>query len=562
VDDQQQPSDAQRQQELLGAFADGRVSRRTFMMRAAVLGLSASAVGAFLAACGGGSATTGTGASTAPSTAPSTAASTAPSTAASTAPSTVPSAAPSTGASVAPSTGASAAPSVGASAAPSSTAVATRTVATGVNATATRAGSPVASPSATSYTRENPPAVANATAAKAFSGQKVTYIGGQVGTDADFDKILAGKFQQDTGIQLNVVPGPAAATERYAQYQRTFQGQSADIDVMMIDVIWPAAFAPFLTDLNPKLGDQAKLNVQGILTNNTVDGKLVGMPWFGDFGVLYYRKDLLQKYNIAAPPKTWQELQTQAKTIQDGERGANPNFAGFVFQGNAYEGLTCNSLEWLASNGAGQFVDGNNVNISSPAAAAVLNLIKGFVGTISPRGVTTYQEDETLQAFTGGNAAFARNWPYMYSVAGGTSSQVAGKFDVAALPAASGQKPVGTVGGWQLGVSKFSKAQDASIEFIRYMCSPDVVAWRGTVGSYVPLQQGVLDNPAVQAAQPYLKNLADVVRVTRPSNALGENYNQGSTVIFQAVNQVLNGGDATQQLQSAQSQLQRLLRRS
>jgi hypothetical protein len=94
------------------------------------------------------------------------------------------------------------------------------------------------------------------------------------------------------------------------------------------------------------------------------------------------------------------------------------------------------------------------------------------------------------------------------------------------------------------------------------MCGPDVVTWRGVVGSYVPLQQAVLDNPAVQQAQPYLKNLADVVRVARPSNALGENYNQGSTIIFQAFNNVLNGGDATQQLQSAQSQLERLVRRS
>ena len=78
----------------------------------------------------------------------------------------------------------------------------------------------------------------------------------------------------------------------------------------------------------------------------------------------------------------------------------------------------------------------------------------------------------------------------------------------------------------------------------------------------MPLQQAVLNNPAVQTAQPYLRNLADVVRVARPSNALGENYNQGSTIIFQAVNNVLNGGDAAQQLQSAQSQLERLVRRT
>jgi trehalose/maltose transport system substrate-binding protein len=270
----------------------------------------------------------------------------------------------------------------------------------------------------------------------------------------------------------------------------------------------------------------------------------------------------MQKYGIAAPPKTWPELQQAAQKIQDGEKGANANFAGFVFQGNAYEGLTCNGLEWFAANGAGQFIENGKVTINSPAGVQVLNLVKGFVGTISPRGVTTFQEDETAQAFTNGNAAFARNWPYMYAIAGGATSAVKGKFDVTALPAAAGQKPTGTVGGWQLGISKFSKAQDAAIEFVRYMCSPDVVAWRGVVGTYVPLQQAVVDNPQVQQNQPFLKNLASVTRVTRPSNALGENYNQGSTIIFQAFNQVLNGGDAQQQLQSAQTALERLVRRT
>lgn len=404
--------------------------------------------------------------------------------------------------------------------------------------------------------------MANAAQARQYTGQRVTYVGGQVGSDADFDQILTRRFTQDTGIQINLVPGPPQATERYAQYQRAFQGQSADIDVMMVDVIWPAAFAQFLVDLNPKLGELARQNDQSIIQNNTVDGKLVGMPWFGDFGTLYYRTDLLQKYGFSAPPKTWQELQQQAQRIQEGERSANANFAGFVFQGNAYEGLTCNALEWLASNGAGQIIENGRVTINNPTAVTVLNLIKGFVGTISPRGVTTYAEDETAQSFTNGNAAFARNWPYMYAIAGGTNSAVRGKFDVTSLPAGQGQQPAGTLGGWQLGVSSFSRVPDAAIEFVRYMCGPEVVTWRGVVGSYVPLQSSVINNPAVQQAQPYLKNLANVTRVTRPSNGLGTNYNQGSTIIFQAVNQVLNGGDAQQQLQSAQSQLERLVRRS
>ena len=63
-----------------------------------------------------------------------------------------------------------------------------------------------------------------------------------------------------------------------------------------------------------------------------------------------------------------------AKKIQDGERASNPNFYGFVYQGNAYEGLTCDALEWLASSGGGHFIDGGKVTINNPKAAAILNL--------------------------------------------------------------------------------------------------------------------------------------------------------------------------------------------
>ena len=51
------------------------------------------------------------------------------------------------------------------------------------------------------------------------------------------------------------------------------------------------------------------------------------MPWFGDFGILYYRKDLLEKYGYSSPPTTWAQLGAMAKKIQDGERASNPNFS-------------------------------------------------------------------------------------------------------------------------------------------------------------------------------------------------------------------------------------------
>jgi trehalose/maltose transport system substrate-binding protein len=422
----------------------------------------------------------------------------------------------------------------------------------------------VASPSpaaASQFSVNNPPAVPAATvaSAKPYSGQSITYYGEGVGIGNNIDNALAGRFKQDTGINVNVIAKPQSSTDTFAQYQRFFQGQSPDMDVFEVDVVWPGQLASNLVDLGPKLGDTTSMHYPGIVANDTVNGKLVAMPFFSDFGILYYRTDLLQKYNLSAPPKTWDELTQQATTIMNGEKGANPNFGGLVFQGSAYEGLTCNALEWLASSGGGMIVENNQCTVNNPQAVAIMNTAKGWIGTIAPRGVTTYQEEDARNAFQSGNMAFMRNWPYAYALAVAPDSPVNGKFDVTSLPAASGDQPVGCIGGWALAVSKFSKAQDASIEFIRYLSGPEVQTYRAVVGNYVPTIPTVAADPAVVQAQPYLAKLGNVTRVARPSAETGDNYNQISTIFFQGMNNILNGQDAASVLPSVQSQINRLL---
>jgi trehalose/maltose transport system substrate-binding protein len=141
------------------------------------------------------------------------------------------------------------------------------------------------------------PKVPNAAAIKKkYGGQKITFVGDSVGDGNKRDTALAKRFSKDTGIKVSVVPHPAASDQSYAQLVRAFSQKSSSIDVAMIDVVWPGAFAPYLVNLKPKLGKQAKLHAQGIIQNDTIGGKLVAMPWFGDYGILYYRTDLLKKY--------------------------------------------------------------------------------------------------------------------------------------------------------------------------------------------------------------------------------------------------------------------------
>ncbi len=372
------------------------------------------------------------------------------------------------------------------------------------------------------------PKVPNAAAIrKKYGGQKITFVGDSVGNGHVRDTALAKRFTHDTGIKVSVVPHPAASDQSYAQLARAFSSKSSSIDVAMIDVVWPGAFAPYLVNLKPKLGKQSKLHIASIVANDTIKGKLVAMPWFGDYGILYYRTDLLKKYGYSAPPKTWADLFKMAKKIQDGEQKTNPNFAGFVFQGNAYEGLTCDSLEWIASAGGGHFIDGGKVTIDNTKARQILDAMRAQIGKVTPNG-----------------------------------SKVKGKFNVTVLPHGTSGGSVGTVGGWQLAISRFSKHKGAAIEFVRYMTSPAVEKFDAITNSNVPTIVSVAKNKAVVKANPYLKPaIASVPRVTRPAKFFGTHYNEASKVIYQGVNQILTGTPASQVLPQIKSKLQQILKK-
>ena len=424
--------------------------------------------------------------------------------------------------------------------------------------TAGKAAAPTAAVAPAAYPA---PAVPNAKAIKGkYGGQSITFIGDSVGGGHTRDLALAKRFTKDTGIKVKVVPHPTASDASYSQLARVFSSKSGSFDVAMIDVIWPGAFAPYLVDLKPKLGAQAKVHAAGIIQNDTVNGKLVAMPWFGDFGILYYRTDLLKKYGYSSPPTTWTQLFAMAKKIQDGEQKDNSSFSGFVFQGNAYEGLTCDALEWLQSSGAGGFIDNGKVTINNKKAAAILDQMREQIGKITPRGVTSYQEGETHTAFIDGDAAFMRNWPYAYSLGEAADSKIKGKFGVAPLPHGAGGHSVATVGGWQLAVSKFSKHQAAAIEFVRYMTSKAVEKFDTITNSNVPTIPSLAKDPAIKKAAPYLKPAtANVPRATRPARFLKGKYNEGSKDIYQGINQILNGTPASNVLPGIQSKLQRLV---
>ena len=109
-------------------------------------------------------------------------------------------------------------------------------------------------------------------------------------------------WAQQTGNTVDVISTPNSSTERFALYQQILASHSADLDILQIDVVWPGTLAPHLVDLAQYIPpDVTKEYFPALIANNTVNGRLVAMPWFTNAGVLYYRADLLKKYG-AKPP--------------------------------------------------------------------------------------------------------------------------------------------------------------------------------------------------------------------------------------------------------------------
>ncbi|GAB4550336.1 MAG: ABC transporter substrate-binding protein [Anaerolineae bacterium] len=392
---------------------------------------------------------------------------------------------------------------------------------------------------------------------------------GSVG-DVAQDQAILDRWGAENGVEVEAVLAPQSATDYLAQLQQLLAAKDTSIDLIQFDVIWPGILADNMLDLGPAAMEAGLLEqfYPRIVENNTVNGKLVGLPWFTDAGLLYYRTDLLEKYNVEVPT-TWDELAAAAKTIQDGERAAgNAEFWGFVWQGNAYEGLTCDALEWIFSNGGGSIVEADKtISINNEKAVAAIERAKSWIGTISPDGVTTYQEEDARKVFQAGNAAFMRNWPYAYVLgqggADGTQeTSVKGLIGTAPLPAGDSGFGAAALGGWQLGVSAYTTNPELATKLALWLTSPEQQKERWLKLTNLPTIPTVYDDPDVIAATPWIKGFQPVFENAspRPSTVTGAKYNEVSVAFFTAVHDALTGKKETAvALEDLEVQLQQIL---
>jgi trehalose/maltose transport system substrate-binding protein len=400
----------------------------------------------------------------------------------------------------------------------------------------------------------------------AYAEVNISISCSSLGIELELCRGGANAWAKQTGNSVKLVPTPPDANERLALYQQLLAAGSGDIDIFQIDVVWPGTLANHFIDLKPYIpADVLNDHFDTLLANDTIAGKLVAVPFFVDAGLLYYRRDLLEKYG-KQPPRDWAELTETAKSILDAEHASNGQLQGFVWQGRAYEGLACNGIEWVASFGGGSIVEADGtISINNPRAAASITLAKSWIGTISPEGVLNYAEEDARGVFQSGNAVFMRNWPYAWGLANAPDSPVKGKVGIAILPQGSGDgaRHAAALGGQQLAVSKYSAHPKEAADLVRYLTGADEQKRRAIKGSFNPTRKSLYSDQELLQALPFLKDFEAVLdnAVARPSSVTGASYNRVSSEFIRAVHNTLAGqGTAEENLAALEKMLQRISR--
>jgi multiple sugar transport system substrate-binding protein len=337
-----------------------------------------------------------------------------------------------------------------------------------------------------------------------------------------WNQAIADFESQNPGVKIAREVGPQSSTQLHDLITQKLKNRDPEMDVFVMDVVWPAEFASagwaLPLDLFFPKEEQEKF-LEAPIRANRYRGQTFGVPLFIDAGRLYYRKDLLEKYALS-PPRFWPELVDQAKTILARERDSQ--LVGFSGQFKQYEGLVCNMMEYILSNG-GALWNENRLKsaINQPRAVEAVRFVRDrIIGQISHRGVLAYEEPESLALFIQGRAIFHRNWPYAWQIANDTKqSKVAGKVGMMPLPSFPGNKGAAALGGWQLAISRFSNKTELAWRFVSFMTSPALQKRIALQTGRAPTRMALYEDPEVLDKVPQLGPLLETFQqaVPRPT---------------------------------------------
>ena len=292
----------------------------------------------------------------------------------------------------------------------------------------------------------------------------------------DIQKLTKDSFTKDTGIKVNYTVLPEnELRDKVTQDIATKSGQYDVATIGAYEVpIWSKN--GWLTPMDSYADKDSSFDKSDLLAPITKvlsgeDGKLYGIPFYGESSFLMYRKDVFAKKGITMPEKpTWQQVADLAAKLD----GAEPGMKGICLRGLPGWGEQGGPLTTVVNTFGGTwFTKDWQAQVNSPAFKQAVNFYVNLVRAHGEPGAAQAGFTECLNSFSQSKTAM---WYDATSAAGSVEdpkvSKVAGKVGYVQAPVEK-TKSSGWLWAWAWAMPKTTKNADTAAKFMLWASSKD-----------------------------------------------------------------------------------------
>ena len=315
-------------------------------------------------------------------------------------------------------------------------------------------------------------------------------------------------------------------------------GGSGKYDVVLMDTPWPAELvkANIVSDITSKVPADFTSGVfDSAWTAAKYNGKVYGVPWINDTKFLFYNTDMLTKAGITAAPKTWDEVEADAKLIK--ATGVKYPMTASWKQAEA---VICDWTQLSAAFGSSDFVDANGKALFNQGGGlAALTFMRRLIdeGLVDPASLSQ-TEDDVNSVMSAGQAAIALNWTYGLSVMNDPSkSTVAGKIKVVPSPGEGSVTTSGVNGGMSLAVTTTTKHPNEALAYALFLASES--SQEMDVANALPMWKASFDKADVTKGNPDLFAAAKIQFAGLVARPVVPYYTKLSNALQDAIQQTL-----------------------
>ena len=326
-------------------------------------------------------------------------------------------------------------------------------------------------------------------------------------------ELLPGFEREHPGLRVEVQAIPWTAA-----HEKLLTAYAADAmpDLLQLGNTWVAEFAALdaLEPLGPRIDASAVVDAgdwfPGIWETSVVDGRVLGVPWYVDTRLLFYRKDILREAGVEAPPRTWEEWAQAMEAVQ---RHVGPGRYAILLPLNEFEPQLSLALQ---QDDPLLREDGTRGNFDSPGFRRAL----AFYARIFEEGwapvLSETQISNVWDEFFRGFNAFYLSGPWnIREFRRRAPPELAGEWGTMPLPGPDGPG-AGIAGGTSLVLPRGGRNADAAWRLVEYLSRPEVQRRFHALSGNLPPRRSTWEHPEL-AGDPLAAAFRDQLERVEPA---------------------------------------------